>query len=79
MRTVRYSGRLGGVWEGGSQGGVQGWMCPGCVCVCVRGECCLGVRGSMGRVHPSPLWTKFLTDACENITFPQLLLRTVIK
>ena len=26
----------------------------------------------------APLWTEFLTHACENITFPQLLLRTVI-
>ena len=24
-----------------------------------------------------PMWTEFLTHACENITFPQLLLRTV--
>ena len=24
------------------------------------------------------LWTEFLTHACENVTFPQLLLRTVI-
>ena len=23
------------------------------------------------------MWTEFLTHACENITFPQLLLRTV--
>ena len=27
----------------------------------------------------SPPWTEFLTHACENITFPQLLLWTVIK
>ena len=26
---------------------------------------------------PPPLWTEFLTHACENITFPQLLLRAV--
>ena len=26
---------------------------------------------------PLPLWTKFLTHACENITFLQLRLRTV--
>ena len=25
-----------------------------------------------------PLWTKWQTDTCENITFPQLLLRAVI-
>ena len=63
MRTVRCSGRLG--W------GVSGELCPG---VCVRGV-------SRGGVCPggytSPLWTEFLTHACENITFPQLLLRTV--
>ena len=29
-----------------------------------------------GCVH-STLWTEFLTHACENITFPQLCLRTV--
>ena len=29
--------------------------------------------------HMSPLSTKFLTHACENIIFPQLLLWTVIK
>ena len=28
-------------------------------------------------VHP--LWTEFLTHTCENITFPQLRLRTVMK
>ena len=27
--------------------------------------------------HPPTLWTEFLAHACENITFPQLLLRTV--
>ena len=26
----------------------------------------------------TPFWTEFLTHACENITFPQLLLQTVI-
>ena len=28
-------------------------------------------------VLPPPLWTKWLTGAYENITFPQLLLRVV--
>ena len=39
--------------------------------VCVQG--C--VRGGLLRgVYTSPLWTEFLTHACENITFfPQLL------
>ena len=27
--------------------------------------------------HTAPPWTEFLTHACENIIFPQLLLRTV--
>ena len=27
---------------------------------------------------PPPQWTEFLTHACENITFPQLLLQTVL-
>ena len=30
-------------------------------------------------MHAAPLLTEFLTHACENITFPQLLLRTVIN
>ena len=38
----------------------------------MRGGVCLG-----GGVH-LPLWTEFLTHICENITFPQLRLRTVI-
>ena len=29
-------------------------------------------------MHTQPPWTEFLTHACENITFPQLLLRAVI-
>ena len=37
--------------------------------VCTGGSAPGGVR--------LPLWTEFLTYACENITFPQLLLRTV--
>ena len=33
----------------------------------------------LGR-HPPPLpWTEFLTHTCENTTFPQLVLRTVIR
>ena len=45
---------------------------------------CLGVstwgRGLSVPVHAgihSPLWTEFLTYACENITFQELRLRTV--
>ena len=73
MCTVRCSGYLG----------------RGCVClgVCVQGGVCLGCvcvqKGSVFRgcpgVYTSPLWTEFLTHACENITFPQLLWRTVIN
>ena len=30
-------------------------------------------------MHPHPpLWTEGMTHVCENITFPQLLLRTVV-
>ena len=37
-------------------------------------------RGCMPRgVYALPSWTEFLTRACENITFPQLCLRTVIS
>ena len=71
MRTVRCSSRLPGL-------SVQGGVCPGGVCpgwgvVCSGGclpQCMLG--------HTSPpLWTEFLTRACEDITFPKLRLRTV--
>ena len=43
---------------------------------------------AQGDVHPLPIacwdtpsnsWIEFLTHACENITFPQLLLRAIIK
>ena len=44
------------------------------------GGVCLGVSAQVGGevsaqgvVHILPLWTEFLTHACENITFPQLL------
>ena len=69
MRTVRCSGHLGvGVCLGG---GVQGG-------VCLEGVCLGGVKVGvcLGGVHLHP-WTEFLTHAFENITFPQLLLRTV--
>ena len=66
MRTVRCSGRLLG----------QGGVCPGRVSAwggCLLGGGCL----PDGCTPPFPLWTKFLTHACENITFLQLRLRTV--
>ena len=70
MHTVRCSGHLGER-----------------VVVC-QGVSALGVCVYLGRVSaqwclprgahlPLPPWTEFLTHACENITFPQLLLRTV--
>ena len=70
MRTVRCSGRLGG---------------DVCLGGCLRGG--MSARGASakggclpGGVHlPHLLRTEFLTHACENITFPQLRLRTVIN
>ena len=60
---------LGGVCLGGS---VKGGLSSG---VCLEG--CLP-RGCLPRrVYTSPLWTEFLTYACENVTFLQLCLRTV--
>ena len=50
-----------------AQGGVSGSG------VYARGECL--PRG--GVVHLTPPVTEFLTHTCENITFPQLRLRTV--
>ena len=47
----------------------QEGVCP--EVVCLGGGVCLGMYISL-------LWTEFLTHACENITFPQLRLRTVI-
>ena len=63
MRTVRCSGRLGGG-------------------VCLEG-CLPGGVSAQGGVAPNPdpeadtPPVDRMTDACENITFPQLLLRTV--
>ena len=48
--------------------------------VCLEG--CLPGGGSVcsgGYTPLPPLWTEFLTHACENITFPQLRLRAVIN
>ena len=44
------------------------------------GHACQGVcmpRGACVARMPSPLWTEFMTYACENIIFQQLLLRVV--
>ena len=70
---------------------VSAWGCMprggGCLPkggVCLEGRCTPPhPPGHKGRhpldpeALPSPMWTKFLTHACENITFPQLLLWTV--
>ena len=37
----------------------------------------MSAQEGLPRGEYTPLWTEFLTHACENITFPQLLLRTV--
>ena len=51
----------------------------GCLPRGVSARGCLP-RGCMAACNgaDTPLWTDFFTHACENITFPQLLLRTVI-
>ena len=79
-------------WAGGCVYPSMHWagdFCPGGVSalgVSVRG---VSVRGAWGRHNPPvqcmlgsiplPPWTEFLTHACENITFPQLLLGTAIN
>ena len=65
MRAVRCSGRLP------VRGEVSG---QGCVCVCVSRGVCECIRSGVY----TPPGTEFLTHAYENITFAQLLLRTVI-
>ena len=64
MRTVRCSGRRGG-------------GAGGCLSQCML-EYLPGGRLPQCIHTPPPLLTEFLTHAFENITFPQLLLRTVI-
>ena len=65
MRTVHCNGHLG-----------VGCLPGGCLPRgCLPGECIPACNGA-----DTPLlqpWTEFLTHACENITFPQLLLQTV--
>ena len=80
MRTVSCSGRLMG--GGCLPSGVSAWGClsGGCLPRRGRGVCpggvCLEVSAGGEGVHPL-LWTEFLTHTCENITFPQLRLRTI--
>ena len=74
MRTVRCSGHLGwGMCMPGGEGvmSVQGVSAWG---VSARG----GSVSEQAMGQRPPFWTEFLTHACENITFPQLLLRTII-
>ena len=62
--------------------------CVGCLPggVCLGGVCLRRAVSAWGGAQPpfgsrgrhSSLWTEFLTHACENITFLQLLLRTVM-
>ena len=81
MHTVHCSGYVGGVCPGWVMP-KGGWCLPkGGVCLggCLtRGSVCLGGVCPEGvYTTPLPLLTQFLTHACENITFPQLLLRMV--
>ena len=64
MRTVCWSSRLGG-------GGLP---------ICLPGDVCPegSAQGSVYLPH-LPCLKEFLTHACENITFAQLHLRTVIR
>ena len=65
MRIVRCSGRLLG------GGGVSAWGV-----VSAHGGL---PGGGVCQTPHTPPRTEFLTHACENITFPQLLLRTVTR
>ena len=90
MRTVHCSGHLGGGGSGclprgclpreGMPRGVsaRGRVSAqgGCLlCVC-PGGCLPGMCVSAWAVYTPPSVDR-MTDACENITFPQLLLRTI--
>ena len=93
MRTVRCSSHLlggGGICAGGVFPGeclnrgvsTQGGVCRG---GCLSRGCLPGGVSGQGGVYlvywgclaDIPPWTEFLTHTCENITFPQLRLRTV--
>ena len=54
------------------------WLPRGCL---LEGSiaACTGQGGCLPQcmLGYTPLWTEFLTHTCENITFPQLRLRTV--
>ena len=87
MRTVRCSSHLGrmsargcvsahGGCLNGRVGCLAGECLPNGVSAWHGGMSAWGVSAWQGCTSP-PLWTEFLTQTCENITFPQLRLRTV--
>ena len=61
----------GGLPGGGNGLSVQGALPSGCL---PRRGC---LPGGTPPSPPPPPWTEFLTPACENITFSQLMLRAV--
>ena len=91
---LQWPSREGGVCPGGclprglSALGVSAYMgvCLGGVCLvgclprgmCLPGCVCLGGVCLVGCTLPPPPPVNRMTDACKNITFPQLLLQTVI-
>ena len=69
--AVAAGGGVSAQWGICLWGAYPGGVCPGgCllggVCHTPPVQCMLGYT-------PSPLWSEFLTHACENITFPQIL------
>ena len=80
MRTARFSGHLGGGLS--AQEGVYAW--EGLYLGGGGGGVCLGMYThtlpiAYWDTYTPPKSTEFLTHACENITFPQLMLRVEIK
>ena len=77
MSTVRSSGR-----RGGSARGVSAQRVSAQEGVCLGIVCPVGVS-ACGGCLPGGMYTSLpvdrMTDACENITFPQLLLRMVTR
>ena len=72
-----HSSRNAAMAVGGKVVSAQGGDSPGVVCLGGVSQQALG-RGVSVSVHAGihvPLWTEFLTHACENITFPQLRYR----
>ena len=63
---------------GGGGGGSAQWGCQLRVICLGQGVCQGGCIPAFNGADTPRLWIEFLTHTCENITFPQLLLRTVI-